>query len=181
MAKKRKATPKRRPSRRRKMSGTGGDGLALFGLIILGAVGSKFISRFVGAKLDPKLLNGLMGGAGILGALNKIPGGVIVKGLTIGIGVGGTMSLLADIGVLKGIGAVGEDYEMEFISGMGARRDLLQAIAGDDDDDDQEQGFAIAGQGNDNLSVLAGVFENDDMEEGYGADDWNPAVRGMKG
>lgn len=149
MAKKRK---KKSHGRRRRVSGVGNTSEILMQVagVAAGAVAANFIGKGIGANLNPKIVAAGQIGAGIF--LPKLVKGSLGAGIGNGMIAVGTISLLQNFGVIKGVGAsdeitfssvsgtdelplIGMDDEM-MVSGMDDEESMgeVSLISGMDDD-----------------------------------------------
>jgi len=162
MAKRRK-TKRHSPRCRRSMSGIGSGGMMDLAAVIGGAVAAQFVGKMAGTAVNSKIVNG--GKIAVGFALTKMSKNKMMHGIGLGFAASGGVGLLTDLGVLKGIGGVGEVeyYEFQMMSGS----DQLRTLAGygtqrealtDVDDDLDYTGGDASFQG---LNVLSG---SDDFE-----------------
>lgn len=148
---KRKTTHRRRS--RSRVSGIGSSALMHAVAIVGGAVGAKMLSKALEGKVNNKILAAGMVGVGVF--IPKFIHGPAGEGIAAGfIAAGGTQAL-QEFGVLKGIGAIGEDdtLQMEYLSGIGDGE--VPALVGSFDDEGISGGLG-------DIPVLAGVGTTDD-------------------
>lgn len=155
MAKKRK-----KATRRRRISGTGGGNMTTVLTLIAGAVASRVLTNKLGSKVNPKLLAG--GQVAFALFAPKMIKNKTVQTLATGMGINSGVQLLQNFGVISAISGIGAD-EIE-VDAIGddmteiGYPDNLSTIADIDDDisglDDMDE---ISG---DRLEVLAGMEDD---------------------
>lgn len=145
--------------RRRSISGVkGGDMITGVIGVAAGAVIAQVVGKLAASKVNPKIVNA---GQIVLGVmLPKFMKNKFADGIGKGMIAAGSIGILTQFGVLKGIGNIGEveEYQYEMLSGT----DELTAIAGNMDelsnvdDDLTDDTYAMAGYSGE-LSVLSGM------------------------
>ena len=123
MAKRRK-TKRARVTKRRssKMNGLNGIDFTNILGVVAGAVGAKFVKKYIPETLDTKIVAGGTVALGV--ALPMFVKGGNMKNIVSGIGSGmvaaGAIDLLSSLGVLQGLGLVEENGErFEFVNSLG--------------------------------------------------------------
>lgn len=160
MAKRRKKSY----SRRRRSIGAVGSKTDMTSILYMvgGAVAARVITAKMGSKINPKILAAGTIGAGLI--LPRFVKGKAIAGIGSGMAVSGAVSLLQSTGVISAISGVGQDVEMEYLSGT----DPLAEIAGLDEVGVIDEGTM---SGDDTLSILSGDFDTMDemgeMDEEY--------------
>lgn len=148
-----KTTSRRRHSR---VSGIGKNAFTHVAAVIGGAVAAKFIGKMLEGKLNEKMLAGAQIALGVF--LPKFVKGAFGEGMGAGMVATGGVSLVTSLGVLKGIGAMEDGYQMEFISGVND----ITTISGEDEDHvSGDMSFATSASNVGELSVLAGFDEQE--------------------
>lgn len=155
-------TTKRRTSRRRSISGTGGNDFTFLLLVAGGALAGRIASNKLGAKMNPKVMAGAQIAAGIF-LPKMVKGNKMIHALGAGLAVNGILQAASSFGVIQGIaGMVGADeYQLESMSGT----DQLSILAGDDD------GMGLMDEG-----IMSGT---DRLDPIAGIDDFGEVLNGM--
>lgn len=159
MAKRRKASRRRRG---RRMSGVGAVGTNVLSMVAGAVIGRVLQNRF-SSKINPKILAAGQVGLGLV--LPRVVKNKFAAGVGSGMIISGALSGLQSFGVISAISGMADGVEVDYMGEMDDTMDgtdRLQEIAGDMDTDGI--GLADPGimSGSDSIAILAG-----DMDDEY--------------
>jgi len=166
MARKRTHHKKHHTKRRRRSSGMAGIGkgsvTSILG-IAAGAVAAQYVGNMLSAKVNPKIVAGGQIAVGVL--LPKFMKNEMGKSIGQGFIATGSVNLLKDFGVLKGLSGFEDQYDYSISGG-----EELRVISGGDElsnIDEDITGDSMNGYGSSDLSVLSGTGDDDPSHLDY--------------